>query len=35
MEVLVVASKENGPAVNASPVSWSCLNIRMQDQVTT
>ena len=34
-EVSVVASKENGLEVNADNIStWSCLEIRMQDEVT-
>ena len=34
-ESLVVASKEIGPAVNADKTNiWSCLETRMQDDVT-
>jgi hypothetical protein len=34
-EALVVASKESGLVVTAKKLStWSCLEIRMQDQVT-
>ena len=35
MGVLVVAIKETGLEVNAGKIStWSCLGIRMQDEVT-
>jgi len=33
-EALVVASKESGLEVNADKSTWSCLEIRMQDEVT-
>ena len=34
-DALVVASKESGLEVNAGNIStWSCLEIRMQDEVT-
>ena len=35
IEALVVASKENGLEVNADNLStWSCFEIRMQDEFT-
>jgi len=33
-ETLVFASMENGLTVNADKITWSCLEIRMQDEVT-
>jgi hypothetical protein len=33
-EALVVASKENGLEVKADKTTWSCLEIRKQDEVT-
>jgi len=32
---LVVASKETGLEVNSDYTTWPCLEIRMQDEVTT
>jgi len=32
---LVVASKEIGLEINSNYTKWSCLEIRMQDEVTT
>jgi hypothetical protein len=34
IEALVAASKERGLEVNSDKSMWSCLDIRMQDEVT-